>query len=180
MLKDLDIEVLSARKAGVYDEVIEDKDTFEGNALKKAQYVARESGYWAVSDDSGICIEALDGKPGVWSARWAGLDAGDEDIIDYTLKKMKHIPDGERNAYFESVAVLSSPRGDYKVFKGQVYGRISFESKGRMRKKLPYDVIFIPKGYKKTFAEMTDVEKNALSHRGLAFKELKEFLKNKS
>jgi len=177
LLSDLDIEVMSADEAGVTEDVVEDKDTFEGNALKKARFVAEKAGEWAVADDSGICIEALDGAPGVYSARWAGEGASGDKLVEYTLDKMKDVPEGKRGAYFESCLALVAPDGRYWTFSGQVSGRLPLEPRGQHRPKLPYDVIFIPEGFEQTFAEMSDVEKNKLSHRGLAFEKLKDFLR---
>jgi len=170
ILKGLDLEVLSAEEVGVRDEIEEDADTCEGNALKKARYVARQTGQWAVADDSGIFINALNGAPGVHSARWSN----GKPLVDFTLEKMKNYND--RNAYFLSVAALVSPKGKEWVFQGKINGRITREPAGIDRPKLPYDLIFQPKGYDKTFAQMTDQQKNSLSHRGEAFRKLREFL----
>ena len=97
LLSDLNIEVVSADEAGVYEDVIEDGTTFKANALKKARFVGEQTGEWAVADDSGICIDALDGEPGVYSARWAGDRAS---VIDHTLDKMKKVPTKNRGAHF--------------------------------------------------------------------------------
>jgi XTP/dITP diphosphohydrolase len=198
LLEGLDVNVLSSDEAGIEEDVIEDKETFFGNAFKKADFVAKKSGKYAIADDSGICIEALDGMPGVYSARWAGEVKDDWEIIKYTLDKMKDIPRENRQAYFKSVVVLVSPSGDYHSFEGKVDGYIPFEPRGEMRQKLPYDVIFIPEVSKAgtdlqsvpgnsaerakssflqpTFAQMSDSEKNRLSHRGKAFEKLREFI----
>jgi len=178
LLCDLDIDVLSADEAGVTEDVVEDKETFEGNALKKARFVSEKLGEWAVADDSGICIKELGCRPGVYSARWAGEGAGDEKIISHTLKQMKDVAQGRRGAYFESAAALVAPDGRHWIFRGRVDGRVACEPTGTPRPKLPYDMLFIPRGHEKTFAQMSDQEKNALSHRGLAFQKLKKFLKN--
>lgn len=176
LLEGLDINVLSSDEAGIEEDVTEDKETFFGNAFKKADFVAKKSGKYAIADDSGICIEALDGMPGVYSARWAGEAKDDWEIIKYTLDKMKNIPQENRQAYFKSVVVAVSPSGDYRSFEGRVDGYIPFEPRGEMRQKLPYDVIFIPEGFDKTFAQMSDSDKNRLSHRGKAFEKLREFI----
>lgn len=175
ILKSLDIEILTARQIGITEEAIEDSITFEENSLKKARFISKKSGQWAIADDTGICIRALNNAPGVLSARWAG----DKDLAQYTLEKMKNIPKNKRQAYFETAAVLFSPDGQYWTFNGKIDGQIIQKPKGKKRPKLPYDVIFMPNGYTETFAEMADDQKNSLSHRGIAFKKLKNFLEAK-
>lgn len=165
-------DVVSAGEVGIFEDVVEDGKTFSENAMKKARFVAKESGQWSVADDSGLCIDALDGQPGIFSARWAG----ENDLVEFTLDKMKNVPEGKRGAYFESSVALVSPKGKECLFSGKVPGRISQKPKGVLRPKLPYDLIFIPEGYEQTFSEMTDEEKNKLSHRGKAFAKLKDFL----
>lgn len=178
ILVDLDIEISSADEVGVTEDVIEDGATFFENALKKARFVAERIGEWSVADDSGLCIEALGGAPGVYSTRWAGDDFPREKLVDYTLERMKNVPKDKRQAYFEGALALVAPDRRHWVFTGRVNGRIAFEKRGRMRPKLPYDLIFIPEGFDCTFSEMTDEQKNGLSHRGRAFEELKEFLRS--
>ncbi|MDP2696377.1 MAG: RdgB/HAM1 family non-canonical purine NTP pyrophosphatase [bacterium] len=175
ILGGLEVEVLSAEEAGVFEDVVEDGKNFEENALKKARFIVEKTGGWAIADDSGLCIKALDGAPGVHSARWAG-DREIANLVEYTLDKMKNIPEEERSAYFESAAALCAPDGRHWFFSGTINGQISLEARGVDRPKLPYDLIFIPEGYDKTFAEMSDVEKNSLSHRGVAFSRLKKFI----
>jgi len=179
ILKDLKIEVLSSDAAGVTKEIIEDKKTLKENALKKARLVAKATGFFALADDSGIFIKKLNGAPGIKSARWAGENAKDSDLVKLTLKKLNKVPANQRQAYFATIAALAAPTGQTRTFTGKVFGTISLAPKGRPRKKLPYDLIFIPQGYKKTFAEMTNQQKNSLSHRGIAFKKLKKFLMSK-
>lgn len=178
MLADLKVEVVSQEEVGVSEEVVEDGKTFEENALKKARFVAKRTGQWAVADDSGICIDALGGAPGIQSARWAGEGAADEAIIKFTLKQMERVSDANRQARFESAVALVSPNGQEMVFHGIVDGQVAREPRGIPRPKLPYDMIFIPQGHTRTFAEMSDAEKNSLSHRGRAFAQLKACLKN--
>lgn len=178
MLKDLNVDVLSMEEAGAGDDIIEDRKTFEGNALVKARLVAERTGQWAIADDSGICIKALRGAPGVLSARWAGEGAVDEEMVRYTLEKMKDVPEEKRQAWFKTALALVFSDGKERVFRGRVDGTISIDPHGTMRPRLPYDMIFIPEGHTRTFAEMSDAEKNSLSHRGRAFAKLKAFLKN--
>lgn len=176
ILADLNIEVMSADEAGVAEDVVEDGKTFSDNALKKAQFVTEKTGEWAVADDSGICIKALNNAPGVISARWAGHNASDKEITEHALAQMKSIPESQRDAYMESTAALASPDGKYWIFTGKVEGRIALTPAGQPRQNMPYDSIFIPRGYQQTFAEMSAEEKNSLSHRGTAFRLLKEFI----
>lgn len=175
LLAELEVAVLSADDAGVTEDPEEDGRTFEENALKKARFVAGQTKEWAVADDSGICIDALNGAPGVETARWAG---DREKLVSHTLEKMKNIPEGKRQATFYSVVALVSPDGDEHVFKGEVHGRLATTPRGTALPKLPYDVIFIPDGYEQTFAEMPAELKNSISHRGRAFAELKKFLQS--
>jgi len=177
MLKDLKVEVISMEEAGVKDEVVEDGNTFEENALKKARFVAKRTGEWVVADDSGICIDALDGAPGIYSARWGGGGKSTEEVVQFTLAKMKNVADNKRGALFVSVAALTAPDGRVWIFMGEIRGQIATESRGTPRPHLPYDLVFIPKGRTRTFAEMSDAEKNSMSHRGRAFAKLKEYLK---
>lgn len=178
ILEGLEVEVLSAAEAGFTEDVVEDGMTFEENALKKAREVSQATGEWAIADDSGITINALGGRPGVYTARWAGADANDDDLVNYTLEQMMDIPRGQRAASFHTVAALVGPNGEGQTFEGIIDGTIPLAPKGKMRPKLPYDVIFIPEGELRTFAEMSDQEKNGLSHRGRAFEEFRQYLKS--
>jgi len=179
ILKDLAIEVLDTEQAGIHEEIKEDGQTLAENALKKASYVAQKTKGWALADDTGIFIEALDGKPGIMSARWTGRRAKAEKIIEFTLKKMKDVPSNKRQAYFETIAALVAPDGRTWTFAGKINGQITLEPKGTPRKNLPYDLIFIPQGLNKTFAEISNEQKNLLSHRAQAFIKLKKILREK-
>lgn len=176
ILAGLPVDVLSAEEAGVHEDVLEDGVTFAENALKKARYVSQRTGQWAVADDSGLSIDVLDGAPGVFSARWAGENASGEELVSHTLKELAGVPEHRRTAWFETAAALVSPDGQEWTFSGRVEGLIPLTPRGTPRERLPYDVIFIPEGYSKTFAEMTDAEKNGMSHRGAAFLQLKAFV----
>lgn len=175
MLEGLPIEVLSADEVGVTEDVVEDAETFTENALKKARFVAHKSREWAVADDSGLTIDALDGRPGVQSARWAGDGASDDQLVAHTLEQLKNV-DCSRGASLHSVVALVSPEGEEWTFEGVVEGSIVLSPRGTPRKKLPYDVLFCPIGHNRTFAEMSNEQKNALSGRGKAFKKLRDFL----
>ncbi|KKT71713.1 MAG: Non-canonical purine NTP pyrophosphatase [Candidatus Uhrbacteria bacterium GW2011_GWE2_45_35] len=166
------IEVLSADEAGVNEDVVEDGLTFEENALKKARFVCKKTGECAVADDSGICINALNGAPGVFTARWAGEG---NDLIDFTLNQIKDIVEENLGAQFRCFVALVKPDGQEFLFEGRSNGRLIKERRGTAHPKLPYDQIFIPEGHIQTFAEMSHEEKHELSHRGQAFKKLKDF-----
>lgn len=174
ILEDLNLTLLSINDFPELEEVVEDGETFEENALKKARYVSRLTGLPALSDDSGIEVEALGGKPGVRSARYAGENATDEDNVKKLLEEMKHVPMENRKARFVCSIALVFPNGEEKVFFGYVTGRITMEPKGNFG--FGYDPVFVPNGYDRTFAEMTPEEKNKLSHRKEALDKLKEFL----
>ncbi|MFH1089327.1 MAG: RdgB/HAM1 family non-canonical purine NTP pyrophosphatase [Candidatus Uhrbacteria bacterium] len=174
LLSETGIEVLSAEDAGVTEDPLEDGSTFEENALKKARFVCQKSGEWAVADDSGICLDALNGAPGIFTARWAGEG---NDLIDFTLAKIKDVPEENLGAHFSCCVALVSPDGQEHLFEGRADGRVIKERRGLAHPKLPYDQIFIPKDHEQTFAEMSAEEKHKLSHRGQAFARLKEFLK---
>jgi len=176
LLKSLGIEIVSATDVGISEDIEEDQDTFAGNSLKKARFVAEQTGEWAIADDSGITIEALDGRPGVFTARWAGEGAPDEELVRHTLEQMQDVPEGKRQAAFHSVAALVAPDRREWVFEGIVEGEVLTEPIGEHKPRLPYDVIFRPTGYELAFSQMSDEQKNKVSHRGRSFSKLKVFL----
>jgi len=178
ILTGLPWEILSAEEAGVFEDVMEDGETLAENSLKKARFIVEKTGEWGVADDSGFFIDALDGRPGIYASRWLGEGLKDEEKARLTLKKIEEIPEGQRGGYFESVVALVSPQKEEFLFSGKVLGQVAKELRGQGRTNLPYDLIFIPNGFAETFAEMSDQQKNNLSHRGLAFKKLQEFLQN--
>ena len=151
----------------------EDRSTFKGNALKKAR-VAGETGLAAISDDSGLCVDALGGRPGVLSARYAGDDATDKKNCEKLLLEMKDVPDGKRTASFVCVIALVLPSGKEKTFEGRLEGVIAAKPKGRGG--FGYDPVFFLPGKNKTLAELKPEEKNLLSHRGAALQKLKKDL----
>lgn len=173
ILKELPIDVISAREAGITDDIEEDGVTLEENALKKARRVAQRTHEWSLADDTGFFIDALQGDPGIHAKRWAG---NTDDLAGYTLEKMKGIPENKRGASFMSVVAIVAPDGKEWTFRGDLKGYITTVPRGNSRITLPYDTIFIPGNEQRTFAEMSDAEKNALSHRGRAFASVKQFL----
>jgi XTP/dITP diphosphohydrolase len=168
---DLPIRILSLDSFPDCPETIEDRDTFEGNAVKKANEACVCTGKPALADDSGLEVDALGGAPGVYSARYAG-NAGGNDVRNYEklLSELKNVPDGKRGARFVCCMALAFPDGTVKTFFGYAEGRIGHEPKGDTG--FGYDPVFIPKGNKKTFAEMSGDEKDRLSHRGKALEKL--------
>ena len=158
------------------EEVEEDGKTFEANAIKKAVYVSKCSGLTAIADDSGIEVDALNGAPGVYSARYAGEDSDDMANNKKLLNEIKDVPDEKRTARFACCIALA--HGDeVKTFRGYVEGKIGRENRGENG--FGYDPLFFPEGHDRTFAEMTDDEKHSMSHRGRALAKLQEYLKDK-
>jgi XTP/dITP diphosphohydrolase len=172
---DLPISILSLDNFPLCPETVEDKDTFEGNAIKKAVEVCRCTGKPALADDSGLEVDALNGAPGVYSARYAGVSNGN-DVKNYEklLSELGSVSDEKRGARFVCCMALAFPDGSIKTFFGYAEGCIGREPRGAQG--FGYDPVFIPKGYKKTFAEMSGVEKDMLSHRGQALEKLAYFL----
>ncbi len=157
-------------------DVQEDGETFEANAIKKARHIAMCTGMTAISDDSGLEVGALNGAPGVFSARYAGESADDRANLEKLLKKMENVAYEKRGAMFVCCIAMAA-KGEIKTFFGYVKGRIGTEPRGE--KGFGYDPIFYPEGYDRTFAEMSSAEKNAISHRGQALKELQKYLLEK-
>jgi XTP/dITP diphosphohydrolase len=156
-------------------DVDETADTLEGNARLKAEAVCKATGEPAVADDTGLEVEALDGRPGVYSSRFAGEDATYADNVNKLLKELDGVPVEQRGARFRTVAFVSFPDGREVVVDGTVDGTISTEARGG--EGFGYDPLFIPdEGDGRTFAEMTLAEKQVVSHRGRAFRALAEAL----
>ncbi|MCA1834698.1 MAG: RdgB/HAM1 family non-canonical purine NTP pyrophosphatase [Actinomycetota bacterium] len=148
----------------------EDSELYLQNAIAKAQSLAVLAGMPAIADDSGIEADALGGRPGVRSARYAGPDASDEENRSLLLDSLEHVPDAERTGRFRCVAVCVTPSGGHAVEEATVEGRIIRTPRGRMG--FGYDPIFVPDGFDRTTAEMEPSEKDAISHRGKAFRAL--------
>jgi len=150
-------------------EVAETGATFAANALLKAEAVAAATGQPAIADDSGLCVDALNGMPGIFSARWAG-GGGDAANLDLVLAQIADVPDERRGAAFVCAAALALPGRSGEVAEGEVRGHLLRERRGTNG--FGYDPIFVPEGESRTTAEMGAEEKNALSHRGRAFRAL--------
>lgn len=170
-------EVISERELEKpLDEVVEDADTFEGNALLKARSAMRITGLAAVADDSGLCVDYLDGAPGVYSARFAGEEQDDEKNNAKLLKALEGLPKEKRTARFVSAVAVVFPNGTEFTVRGACEGYIATEKQGENG--FGYDPLFI--GEKGSFGLLTDEEKDSISHRGKALRlmasELKKYL----
>jgi XTP/dITP diphosphohydrolase len=163
---------------GSAPDVVEDGLTFSQNAAKKAGSAAAATGMPAVADDSGLCVDALNGMPGVLSARWAGSGKDDLANLRLVLDQVSDVPDSHLGAQFVCAAALSVPGGPDTVVEGQVRGRLLREPRGEGG--FGYDPIFLPDGSDRTTAEMAAEEKHAISHRGLAFRALVPVLRDLS
>ena len=157
-------EILSLREAGIDHETVEDGDTFMANALKKAREIAGISGVASLADDSGICAHALDGAPGIYSARYAGLDGGHASDEANNALLVKNLADkSDRTAHYTCAMALVYPDGREVTAEGYMYGRIVDTPRGD--RGFGYDPHFVMDGEARTVAEMTDEEKNSVSHR---------------
>nr|WP_294777472.1 non-canonical purine NTP diphosphatase [uncultured Flavobacterium sp.] len=165
------IQVLSLEDIGCFDDIPETADTIEGNAILKANYVTEKFGYACFADDTGLEVEALNGEPGVYSARYAGEPKNDNDNMDKLLVNLK--TETNRKANFKTVICLNL-NGEQHLFTGIINGKIIEAKIGTNG--FGYDPIFVADGYTKTFAELSIEEKSAISHRGLAVKQLVAFL----
>lgn len=176
ILSDIDLIVESKSDVGLQDlQVDEDQETLEGNARKKAEEISKLVGYKnVISDDTGLFVNALNGEPGVHSARYCG-DHDDKKNIEKILEKLQGKED--RSAYFQTSIALVEPNKEIKLFSGRIDGTIAYEERGE--EGFGYDSVFIPNGYDKTFAELGEEEKNKISHRAIATENLKSYLKYK-
>ncbi len=151
-------------------DVAETGATFAENALLKARALAKFSGLPSVGDDSGICVDVLNGMPGVLSARWSGVHGDDPANLRLLLGQLSDVPDERRGAHFYCAAALVLPSGREHVSEGKLRGRLIREPRGSNG--FGYDPIFVPDGDERTTAEMAPAEKDAISHRGRAFRAL--------
>src|SRR5699024_4933696 len=157
-----------------YSDVEETGKTFQENAILKAEAAAKFFNKAVIADDSGLVIDALGGKPGIHTARFAGQNKNDEDNMNKVLKLMDAVEDSKRSARFVAALAIKIPSEEILVKEGYCEGNISREKKGSHG--FGYDPIFIPKGYEKTMAELSAEEKNRISHRNDDFKQLKRVL----
>jgi len=164
-------EVVSLQDIGCTEDIPETADTIEGNAILKANYVTEKYGFNCFADDSGLEVEALNGAPGVYSARYAGEPKNDDNNMDKLILALKNEPNKKAN--FKTVICLNI-NGKQHLFSGIVNGEIIDTKIGENG--FGYDPIFIADGFTKTFAELTMEEKSSISHRGIAVKQLVNFL----
>jgi XTP/dITP diphosphohydrolase len=165
------IKILSLEDIGCLEDIPETADTIEGNAILKANYVSQKYGYDCFADDTGLEVAALNGEPGVYSARYAGEQRNSDDNMDKVLNALS--VENNRNAQFKTVIALNL-KGKQELFTGIAKGEITLEKTGN--KGFGYDPIFQPLGYKETFAELSLEIKNEISHRGKATQQLIQFL----
>jgi len=165
------IELLSLKDINCFDEIEETESTLEGNAKLKAAYITQKFGYNCFADDTGLEVESLNGKPGVYSARFAGEPSNSENNMKKLLSVLKDIEN--RKAQFRTSICLNLD-GKKFLFEGVCKGEILKEKQGK--KGFGYDPIFKPEGFNRSFAEMTSQEKNKISHRGIAMQKLVSFL----
>ena len=151
-------------------EPIEDGNSFAENALIKARNAKKLSNKTSLADDSGLCVEALDGAPGIYSARWAGLEKDFDLAMSIIEEKLQGVDN--KKAYFICALAIVNEKNEEYIFEGKINGTLTFPKKGKMG--FGYDPIFIPEDYLVTFGEMAPEEKELISHRSLAFKKLKE------
>lgn len=151
-------------------EPVEDEVTFAGNALIKARQLAEATGLLALADDSGICVDAMGGAPGVFSARWCGRHGDDAANLELLLAQMADVPERRRGASFVCAAAMAAPDGREEVAEGVMRGSLLFAPRGENG--FGYDPIFRPKGLSVSSAELTPERKEAISHRGKAFRAL--------
>ena len=169
-----DYKILTLKDIGYYEDIIEDGTTFEENALIKARTIAEYSGKAAIADDSGLSVALLDGRPGVYSARYS-KEQTDEKNIEKVLSELN----GEKSeAKFVSIIALVRPDGSEVTFRGECHGEIIFEKRGNNG--FGYDPIFYVPSLEKTFAELTPEQKNSISHRKESLEKFSKYLKEEN
>lgn len=166
------VEILSLSDIGCHEDIPETADTLEGNALLKARFVYERYGYYCFADDTGLMVDALDGAPGVYSARYAGAHCSSKDNVDKLLHELQRL-ESPRKAHFCTVIALIDERGEH-CFTGEVKGEITQSPSGEAG--FGYDPVFRPEGYEETFADLGEEVKNRISHRARAVEALAQYL----
>lgn len=174
LLSGMDVEILTLKDIDTITEIEEDGHTFEENALKKASVSAQLTGLLCLADDSGLEVDALDGQPGVYSARFAGEPVSDEANNRKLLQLLAKVPSDQRRARFVCVIAICDPQGGRHTVRGECEGSINHAPCGDGG--FGYDPLFVPLGEERTFAELPPEKKNLISHRGKALKLTKPVL----
>lgn len=175
VLEELPFKFVSLNDEHIEGDVEENADTYEGNAILKAEYFGRLSGLPTIADDSGIHIEALEGELGVKTRRWgAGAQASDQEWLDYFLKRMEK--EDNRSAEFISVVALYRPGEETLVFRGECKGKILSQPQVDLEPGIPLSAVFLAEGQDKVFSALSKDEKNAISHRGKAVRKGHDWL----
>jgi XTP/dITP diphosphohydrolase len=167
---DLEVDLLGVDAFPGVPEVAETGTTFAENALLKAHAVAAATGLPSVADDSGLCVDVMGGMPGVFSARWSGGHGDDRSNLELVLAQIEDVPDDRRAAHFACAAALALPDGVERVVEGRLSGALIRAPRGSNG--FGYDPVFVPEGETRTTAEMSPADKDAISHRGRAFRAL--------
>lgn len=164
----LDIELVGTDEFPDLPDVEETGTSFVANALLKAREVCAYTGLPSIGDDSGLSVDALNGMPGIYSARWAGTHGKDADNLNLLIAQLDHVPANRRGAAFHCAVAVATPEGDERIVEGIVEGTLIGSPRGTNG--FGYDPIFVPTGYEITTAEMSDEQKDAISHRGRALR----------
>ena len=167
------IQIISLESIGCFEDIPETADTIEGNAIQKANYITQKYGYDCFADDTGLEVEELNGEPGVFSARYAGIQRNADDNMNLLLEKLRN--QTNRKAQFKTVIALNL-KGKQHLFTGIAAGEITLEKIGNQG--FGYDPIFRPKGFSETFAQLSLAQKGQISHRGKATQALIAFLES--
>jgi XTP/dITP diphosphohydrolase len=172
---ELGLEIVGASEWPEAPEVVEDEVSFEGNARLKAVALAQHTGLPSLADDSGLAVEVLGGAPGIFSARWSGRHGDDLANLELLLAQLADVKDEHRGAAFVCAAVLAMPSGEVRATEGRMPGRLAREPKGTNG--FGYDPILVVEGDTRHSAELSPQEKNAISHRGKAFRAMAPHLR---
>lgn len=177
--REFGMNVISREEAGVPNiDILEDGETFEENSEKKAREIMKLCGKITIADDSGLMVDALDGAPGVISARFAGEDGNDQKNNEKLLRLMADVKLEDRTAKFVSVITMVWPDGSKVVARGECKGHMIFNPRGTGG--FGYDPLFVPDGFDQTFAELSSEEKNKISHRAKALENLRKILSERN
>lgn len=170
----VDVDLVSLANFPDAEDVAETESTFAGNALLKARAACQATGIAAIADDSGLCVDALNGMPGIFSARWAGSHGEDTANLELLLAQLTDVPDARRSAHFICAIAYVTPDGKERIVEGTVDGQIIREPRGD--RGFGYDPIFVPDGMTLTTAELTSEQKDTISHRGRALRAFAQLL----